>query len=435
MIRIRFKQFLRNLKKPLELIGFIFGVIFITAYGLGAGFLLIYGGKGELSDFPVEWLSNIIISIAVFATVMRMFKPNYVPMRQILMKYQPISALQRYLYSLATDFQNVYFFFWFVFLIGVIIISGSEGILLFITVISALFSGHLLRRTAQYFIDYRQKRTSVIYLVFVLAAVIGVSFVAGSNWFLPGLFLIGAVLFFFGFYLEQNNIEKKKVVKKEKNRSWALKMILNNKNVRTPLLVGLILKLLLLIADIVLYKTNKEHLFDGKGFYWVFISSATIFTYIFNNTWGFWRSAWLNYELRSGSTKGMFLFFWKTIQYPILLDMVVTFGLVFFIQSDYIFVLLFYFTTLISLTATAFLWSILFPKRISHVTPKKGSTSYWSIAYVFLSVMSLSLVSIGGLMYMLVPLFLILAIIGLVVAFRIYPEKKYALFSNLFRSE
>jgi hypothetical protein len=199
--------------------------------------------------------------------------------------------------------------------------------------------------------------------------------------------------------------------------------------------MGFTMKTIIIGFDIYFYQSGQGHIFEGKGFYWLFISPAIIFTYIFNNFWGFWRSAWLNLEIRSGNSKGMFLFLWQTIKYPIIMDIIITFSLVFLVQSDYFFVLLFYFCTLTTLMLTAFLWSDLFPKLISQAAPKKGSTSYWSLSFVFLIVLGLSLISKGGWLYVLVPLFLILAVIGLVISINIYAEKKYSIFSKLFRGE
>jgi hypothetical protein len=435
MFNIRLKQYLRNLKKPLDLIGFVLAFIFIALYGLGVGFLLVQGGKGELEEFSPEWFRNIVLGLAVFMTFMRMFKPTYLPMRRTLLKYQPISPVQRYLFSIASDFQNVYFFFWLIFLMGVVITSGLEGLLLSFSVIFVVIVAHFLRRTVQYFIDFHQKKRSYFVLGAVILFTALCSLLFNTLWFLPSLLFLSLILFGAGFYLEVNTIEKKKLAKKESNRSWAIKTLMNNRNVRTPMLVGLFLKLFFLGIDIFLFTNYNEHVLDGKGLYWLFISSATVFTYVFNNVWGFWRSAWLNLELGPDSLKGMFQFFWSTIKYPLLLDFIVTFALVFFVQPDYLFVILFYFTSLITMVASAFLWSILFPKLVNHFMPKKGSTSYWSVFSVFGIVLSLSLISKGGWPLVLVPLFLILAGICIVIAIKIYPEKKYAIFSKLFRSE
>lgn len=435
MFKIRLKQFLRSLRKPLNLLGAILGILFVTFYGLGLGFILVYGNEQEFKDLPLEWVKNIVIAVAAFMTIARMFKPNYVPMRQTLMKYQPISAMQRYLYALVTDFQNAYFFFWIVFLVAALILSGSKAVVLSLSVVLVLPGGHFLRRTIQYFIDYRQNRNSGFYLLAALILAIISALLVGSNWFIVSLILLNVLLFLFGFFLDSNSAEKKLRSEKVRNQSMALKMMLNNKNVRTPLLVGFIMKALILGLDIFLFHSGSERIFSGQGFYWVFVSPAIIFTYIFNNMWGFWRSAWLNLEMRSGNINNMFRFIWQTIKYPVLLDILITFSLVFFVQSDYWFVISFYIITLIILVSTTFLWSTLFPKLIAQAVPKKGSTSYWSILYVFTSVLCLSYFSKGGFFYFLIPLFLLIALAGYIISRVFYPEKKYSIFTKLFRGE
>lgn len=153
------------------------------------------------------------------------------PMRQNLLNYQPISAFQRYLYSLALDFQNVYFFMWIWFLIGTLLIAGGKGISIFFSVLFILSASHFLRRTVQYFIDFRQKKNSISYLIAALSLTVAVSLVINSYWFILFLILLNTLLFLLGFFLDLNIIEKKKVTTKKRNRSWALKMILNNKNI------------------------------------------------------------------------------------------------------------------------------------------------------------------------------------------------------------
>jgi|GEM_PF-2216203 len=60
----------------MNFIGFILGFIFLMIYGLGFGFLLVFAGKGELKELPIDWISKIVIALAVYMPFMRMFKPT-----------------------------------------------------------------------------------------------------------------------------------------------------------------------------------------------------------------------------------------------------------------------------------------------------------------------------------------------------------------------
>ncbi|MFA7272266.1 MAG: hypothetical protein WC044_00270 [Crocinitomicaceae bacterium] len=433
---INLKRFFKSLKKPLELLGQILLFFVAGFYGFFAGYILneFESSKTDkLANSQANYFIVLIISFVALITLLRMFRPTYIPQRRFLLKYYPISLFTRYVATVLTDFQKSYFFYLSIFLLTAFVVMKNDKFYFLASAFGALIGAHLLRRLIQYLIDFKLKSAGI------LASISSILIIFLLFWFIENhdilLVLAPIFLFFAGFFADTQIIENRRqeVVRKKKQTNIYWKMLWNNKKIRTPLIVGFALKLIILSVDLVMVKLEGKQLFDGKFIYWLLVSPTIIFTYVFNNTWGFWRSLWVNFALQSTPFNKIVPIIFRALLLPILADIIITFSIVPFAWSDYVFLFSFYFTNLLFLIAFSFLWSVILPKPINQVIPKKGSTTPWGAFASFIAVGVLSLMTMSDWFYFLIPLFLILAVIAFKVAHDIYSEKKYKLFETLFK--
>jgi hypothetical protein len=215
--------------------------------------------------------------------------------------------------------------------------------------------------------------------------------------------------------------------------NFYLRLLLNNKKVWLPLVIGFILKTVILLVDLYLVKSKGTHLFDGGVFFWLFASPLIVFTYIFNNTWGFWKNIWLNIELRSGQYKDLVLMSLKLMLAPLILDMLITLPILLFSRDNIEFIFLFYFTTTIYLLFFSFLWTLITPRAIHTSFQMKGSTSPIANITAMLGVFLLTLMDINGWFYLLSPLMMIIAFVAFRFSVDRYKDKKYLLTEKLMK--
>lgn len=212
-----------------------------------------------------------------------------------------------------------------------------------------------------------------------------------------------------------------------------LKLLLNNKKARLPIIIGLMFKLIILIGDLLSYKFEGKHLFDGQIIIWLFVSPLMIYTYVFNNIWGFWKSIWLNLELRIGNYKPMVIQGFRYMVLPLIIDAVITIPILLSSWNDFQFILLFYLTSSCYLFSTSFLWSLIVPRKITTTFQMKGSTSTLSSLTSAAGVLILATIKMNYWFYVLIPVFLILAGIALSVSIDIYRDKKYLLTAKILK--
>jgi len=245
--------------------------------------------------------------------------------------------------------------------------------------------------------------------------------------------LIPILLFFIGYLVECQIIENKNIELSSKSSkgNYLFKLIVNCNKARLSLFVGLLLKAFILVIDLMMFKSKGQHLFEGQLVYWLFVSPLLIFNYVFNNTWGFWKNIWLNYELRSGNYRDIIKFNLRLMFIPLAIDALITIPILLFSWSDYQFIILFYFVSSSFLICTSFVWSLLFPMVVSSSFQMKGSSSFVSSIVSMASVVFLSVIKMNNWFYILIPIYLIGAFSAYKLAIDLYKDKKYMIAKKL----
>ena len=438
LLWIRLKGFFTELRNPWKIVLHL--VLLLTVYAYGRLFANIINrvGHGDIDTFSTEKMIHVVWILIAGFTMVRMILPTYTPIRQIFPNYLPVSKFQRYLLSVVSEMTSGYFIYVALFVsFGCWYLDYSKYWFLYSS-LTVLISSILFKRIIQYFIDFKLKVFSLVVLgitmLFISLLVFTVNFLLPSFGYLYGL--VPIVLFLIGYILDCLKMENKKIEFQPitGNANVYLKLLINNRQARLLLLIGILFKSLLLFADYGMFKSKGNHLFDGLIVYWLFASPLLLFTYVFNNTWGFWTSVWMNVELRSGKAKHLINFTLRLLLIPLILDAMITLPILLFTWEDHQFILLFYTVSIVFLVSSSFLWSIIFPITVNSYFQMRGSSSFVSSLIVMVSVISLSLIKINYWFYSLIPLFLLFSFAGYRLAIDVYKDKKYQIYKKLNKS-
>ncbi len=435
LLFIRIKGYILGLKSPSNIGLTLLLILVAWVYGWSLAVIINKAYQGDIGSLTPEIAIYYSMGAIAGFVMIRMIFPRYKPQRQYLPKYYPLSGIQHYMISILSDFLKPLFFSLTLFIsICCLYLKDSQFTFLYLGV-SAMISAQLFRRIIQYGIDFRKK--SIAYGLISIALMLLVTVATFHSYFYPYLKVLGLTiplfLFATGYLLELTVIESRRNqlsgVKGINN--FYLKLFINNPKARLILLVGILFKLFLLSGDYMMFKGKGKHMFDGQFVYWLFASPLILFTYVFNNVWGFWRSVWLNCELRVGSYKMMIQFVAKLLVIPLFIDVIITIPLLLMTWDNVQFILLFYVFAMIFLVSFSFLWSILFPISIRTTFQMRGSSSFVSTSASMIAVVLLAMLKLNYWFYILIPFYLFLSIMAYKFSLDLYREKKYSLVDKL----
>lgn len=184
--------------------------------------------------------------------------------------------------------------------------------------------------------------------------------------------------------------------------------------------------------DIIKFKTDGEHLFP-EFLILIFYSPLFLFSYVFDNFWGFWKNIFLINSMRNNNARLLTTFGLRLMILPICIDMLISIPLLIVYTESIGFTIIFYASATIFLILMAFLWSLVLPKKITSAFARKGSTSPWANFAAMGGVLALSTIRINNWFYALLPLVLVAAIIGFWLSFDLYKYKKYDVYQKVIR--
>ncbi len=388
---------------------------------------------GESPDFMIYFAALFIMAI----TIIRMIFPKYSPQKQHLPNYYPLSKFQHYFFSLLAEFTTSYFFYFLVFILSISWYLDYSNFKFIYFGISALISAHLIRRLIQYLIENRLKNTG--YISFIITLGISSILIYYIDFFLDYLNYLGILiplyLFMAGFIMDLMIIERKKMefIQNSKYGYIYLKLLLRNPPARMALLIGFSMKLLFLFGEFYRFKTEGEHIFDGHIIYWIFFSPLLLFTYVYNNTWGYWKNLWLNLEIRSGNYRDMIEVSLRLLAIPLLIDTLITLPVLLLVWSDSVFILLFYSLSILFLIFASVFWSIVSPIPIKSIIQFRSNSSILGSIISMISVTTLGLMKLNYWFYIFIPVYLVLTIVIYKAGLSIYKERKYKIIQKLIK--
>jgi hypothetical protein len=429
------KGYFLGLKHPLN-IGFtLMAALVAWFYGWALAGIINKAYLGDMGSFKPQTIINYSLVAIVGFVLLRMIFPRYKPQRQYLPKFYPLSRFQHYLLSVVSDLTKPLIIGIAMFVSICSLYLYDSKITFLVLGLSALITAQLLRRLVQYGIDYR--KNSLGNALFAMAWVIPVLLSANYTFLFQYILIVSLLLPFYlfaiGYLLELTILENRKsqMAGGTKSSNLYLKLLINNPKARLILLFGIGFKSFLLIADFYMFRSKGKHMFDGQLVYWMFASPLLLFTYVFNNVWGFWKAIWFNYELRTGSYKEMTHFVARLLVLPILIDVLITLPLLLLTWDQTRFILLFYVVSLLFLIAFSFLWSLLFPMSVITSFQMRGNSSFVSSMVSMVAVVFLSLLKLNNWFYILIPFYLFLSYMAYHYSQELYRLKKYNLYNKL----
>ena len=432
----KIQAFFLSWKKPVSLI------INITLLLVAVGYGILFGQIANQLKFtpnpPVtaeEFLNYLLILLFIFSMI-TMILPSYKQMRQFFPKYYPLTTFRKYSFSVAADFISAFFLYILLFLFTTFLTLVSYKTELLLSGLVVLVVAELFKRMLQYCIDFKLNVYGYFIPAFIISIMVLIVYTNPELLFyndVKGIVLI-VLLLAAGFVLESMTIESRQRGVSTKSRKGSIywKLLIGNKRARMLLIIGSVVKLAIFIVSLFFLIYKNTNLFDNQIILWLFVTPTVLFTYVFNNIWGFWTGLWLNYELRSGKYSDMLKISLKIMAVPLIIDSLLSVPVVCYISGNTTFTLALYFTSTLFLIPLSFFIS-LFPVLIKKTFTMKGNTSQLGSFAAVAAVMILVTIKFDEWLYLLVPIYLEVGIILYIVSSRLYSKKKYILVEKLLK--
>lgn len=427
-------SFLKGLKNPWRASLCCFFTFFCFCYAnLFAEAVSLSSAKRFGSFKPSEIINFVLGSIGIM-TLARTFIPSYVPLKRMFPNFLPISTLKSATLSVVHDFFSDYYLFMFIFIFSSTYFLDYRGTDFLFEALIIIFSCQLFKRCLQLMIEYNQQTEA--YILFCTQIII-----ICAVWFLELKFILAFLIFVFfvvGFRLELISLKRDKreiILDSINNIPIELKLILNNKKALIPLIVGVVLKTLVVSINFYFVNFKGRVLIEIPVVYWLFVSPLIIFTYVFNNSWEFWKGVLINYDIRTGEYSNLVKTMIRVISIPIALDLVVTMPIVILSNpNNIIFCIVFYLTSLSILMGFFLIWSTLFPIKVGSYFQMKGNTSFLGYLVSTLLVALLVVITYKKGFYLLVPLYMIITYITFKIGKNLYRNNRKEIFQKIFNN-
>jgi hypothetical protein len=242
------------------------------------------------------------------------------------------------------------------------------------------------------------------------------------------------------YFLEQAAIEPRhKEVHGVQNarRSLGWRLFKNHKLAKQLLLFGFGFKVLILAADAGAYMTKGVHLYDKNVSLWLFMGPLIIYTYVFNNVWGFYKTLWLTTERTSGNYKDFLKAILLPLRMPLLLDAgILVLYLALFNHDKAVFILIMYVTSVLVLTPLGIISSFVSPKVVKGGLLSFGAKTSYLYTFISMTVVGLLFLPLlHPLLYLIYPVIIGMALFAMVAVLKEYPKYKYKLYETLYKTE
>lgn len=437
LIIFRIKRIFDFKAHPIKTISIIL-FLCITVY---YGYLLAYLYNSP--EFQEEALSQnelkhyLILFLAII-TLLRGFFPTYIPLKNIIGKNYPLSRLERFSYNTINEFIYPFYFGIILFVGAFYGFANSAGIKFIAIVLSWVVIAHFLKRLFQFLIEFNLQGTNVLLILFPISIFIifyHIIFSEILEYFSYAISLSTVlVLIVLNYMFESKSKEPKIITKTNSEKSsgnfYFLKLLLNNKSLRTMSLVSIAYKIFILLMIWNIAK-NSEHSSSEELIFYLFISPVVLFSYFFNNFFGFAPTMWFSMSKIGADLITYSEEMLKVLFVPLIIDSALT--IVYFIVSGTLDFanISFYLSNVIVLFAIGVLTSFYLPKQVKNLFNMSGNTSMWSnLISMFAVALSVLLTIYFAYVTLLVS---ILIVIGLYYLTKDKISKtKYKLFDKLF---
>ncbi|MFD2247191.1 hypothetical protein [Pontibacter ruber] len=423
------------------------GIVLSGFYSWIFTLLLQKAHEGGINPSVEKVLGYANLLLLAF-TVLRGFFPAYIPRTEFIQRIYPIPPLQRFWTELAVELVSPFYFVLLNFLFVLFLLSPDYNFLHLLQGLLVLITAHVTRRSLQILVE---RKIRWRHSMFFAAAVMAAAFVAlqvrvpmyEPTYQLPLMVVHLASLGAFlasNYFLEQAAYEpKRRVVNYSQNarRSLAWRLFKNHKTARPLLLFGLGFKVLMLAVDALVYTLKGYHILDKNPTIWLFMGPVVLYSYVFNNIWGFYKNLWLTTERATGNYKDFLLASLMPLRVPLLIDATLAILYVALFNHEHAtFILLLYAASVLVLTPVALIASFVSPKVVSGGIMSFGAKTSYLFSFVSIFLMGLLFTPLlHPLLYLLYPLLIGGALFAMVAVLRVYQKYKYKIFETLYKTE
>lgn len=420
-------------------VGLVLLIPLAILYGQGIA-TLIDGRFVEFTKIVRSVFKMGLLGFIAVITFVRGFFPSYKPIRSHFKSFHPIPLVSRFMLNILGDLICGYFIIMSTFVVAFFFFSNTVALEYLLYLVLVLIGAHILRRFFQTLFENKVKfnRQSFLLLftcisLFLLSAGLLFFFERFAFWGIISCFLFLS----FGDFVLEELCPKERMGSKstgKTNRNPTIDLLWQNQTVRTTLIVAVFFKVLILSLDLIIYSKMGAHLANNVFLIFLFISPLILFTYLFNNSWGFFRNYWIITDRSLSTGQGLFNIYLKILWLPLAVDVIISMTYLAFGPSNLILPgISMYVASLFLLTVGGFFWSIQAPVQVEKAFAFKVNTS------TFGSVVSIGIVSsfltlfISEWFYLLVPIYIILSLIMLKWVFNNYPSKQENIYSELYK--
>ncbi|WP_299823889.1 hypothetical protein [uncultured Pontibacter sp.] len=444
--RARFASFFRQ-KKLQRVLLLSLGIIGSALYAWLFSFLLAKADQGGVNPGVQQVLQYTNLSLLAII-ILRGFFPAYIPKAQVIQRIYPVRALQKFWTEFVVELVSPFYFILLNFLVLLFLMSPEYTLLHLLQSVLVLFTAHVTLRSLQVFVERRMRW---LHINFISAAVLAGGFVAlqarvpmftaSEEW----LYLIVHIaslgfLIAANFFVEQAAAEPKRrevTYSTNARRSLGWRLFKNHKLAKQMILFGLVFKGFFLAVDAFsAYKTGT-HIFDKNVVMWIFVGPMIIYSYVFNNSWGFYKNLWLSIERSSGSYVDFLKASLMPLRVPLMMDAALTcLYVTLFNHDNALFIFSLYIGSVLLLTPFGIIVSIISPKAI-----KGGLFSFEAKSSYFYNFLGMALYAmlflplLHPVLYLIYPVLIGVMFFALAAVMREYATYKYKLFETLFKAE
>ena len=445
-IKAKFSGFFRQ-QRAQRIFFLVLGLIAAGFYSWMFGFMMEQARESDMAVSTTKVLSYANLLLLAL-TIMRGFFPAYIPKSDIIPRIYPVKAGTKFMVEMATELTSPYYFVLLCFLALLFSFSADYTLVHLVQSVLVVLTAQATRSAIQLFIERRIKWLGKDLFTAATAAAGFVGIQTLYPMYEPAAAAsylgihAGALLFLVAsnYFLEQAAYEpKQKVVHYSHNarRSLGWRLFNNHKLAKQMSMFALVLKVLILAADAIVYSKKGIHLYDKNLALWLFMGPLILYTYVFNNIWGFYRNLWLTTERTSGRLLDFLKSSLLPLRIPLLIDAtIVAIYLAFFNHGEAVFIVSMYLASVLVLTPIGIVSSFVAPKAVrGGVMSFSAKTSY---LYTFLSMFVAGLLFLPILhpvLYLLYPLLVGLVLFALVAVLREYTAYKYKIFEALYKVE
>ncbi len=426
-----------------KMIGFIALLIASGLYSLAIGYGLNHLGN-EISHTDIMVIKKSIFVGMFIMPLFTFYFPVYRTLVTWFHPFHPAKALVRYTTNLMSDLISKNYLFFLTLSLPLLIASGYFDIIFIIKILISLTSAFVFRRIFQSFIQFKFELSGMNLLKLIMSLIILVIIALSLFWLkfdsIQGYFAAFTLLLISGFIIEEK-VSKNIRHKDEKVRTgivyqWSL--LWRNKKVKTALIMAMLFKgffmFMLFVSQDSPSIQEKDSIFSNPVMIAMFFSPLVLFTYVFNNTWGYYSNLWLLICNSTSSGISLFKQQMQLMVIPVLIDATSSLIVFFFIGEHIMDNIIMYFGSLTILTFTSYFWSIRFAKRVNS-TVMMRSNSNMLAAFASISLIGgLYSLRISNWFYMLIPIYLLLGIYLHLSMNSYYSKKIVYVYQKLFKN-